>query len=244
MQPGTHFRKIWEQLLPAKWVLGLFLVLLLGIPRFIMVLGSYRSGQSQWVSTIFVLMAFTPLIFLTTSGRREMGMRKSTRPWWLVWGFLLGSGMCLLLFSATRLLFGLDPSNPFVYIGSLADTGNPSGFYFLIYMVVVMTFSPIGEELFYRGVVHLSFRERFGERMASVIDSAAFALTHLAHFGIIYVAGRWEFLPLPSLLWVSCMFLTCLVFNQVRRESGSIAGAILTHAGFNFAMGFLIFYAL
>ena len=40
------------------------------------------------------------------------------------------------------------------------------------------------------------------------------------------------------------MFLTCLVFNQVRRESGSILGAILTHAGFNFAMGFLIFYAL
>jgi len=40
------------------------------------------------------------------------------------------------------------------------------------------------------------------------------------------------------------MFLICMVFNRVREESGSVLGAILTHAGFNFAMGFLIFYAL
>jgi membrane protease YdiL (CAAX protease family) len=111
-------------------------------------------------------------------------------------------------------------------------------------MIVVMTFSPIGEELFYRGVVHQAFKEGLGESWASVIDSAAFALTHLAHYGIVYIAGGWKFLPLPSLFWVSIMFLTCLVLNRVRRESGSIVGAILTHAGFNFAMGFLIFYAL
>lgn len=35
-----------------------------------------------------------------------------------------------------------------------------------------------------------------------------------------------------------------IVFTLVKRESGSILGAILTHAGFNFGMGFLIFYAL
>lgn len=35
-----------------------------------------------------------------------------------------------------------------------------------------------------------------------------------------------------------------MVFNRVRQESGSITGAILCHAGFNFGMGFLIFYAL
>jgi hypothetical protein len=40
------------------------------------------------------------------------------------------------------------------------------------------------------------------------------------------------------------MFFTCMIFNRVRMESGSILGAILCHAGFNFAMGFLMFYAL
>ena len=238
------YHKLWDRLFPIKWVLGLFLVLLFGIPRFILVLNSYESGQSQWVSIVFTLMFFTPLLFLKKAGRREMGIRKSTQPLWLLWGFLLGCGMCLLLFAITMLAFGLDISNPFVYIASLAGTDNGSAIYFLIYMIIIMTFSPIGEELFYRGVVHQAFRERFGEKKASMLDSAAFALTHLAHFGIVYAAGGWKLLPLPALLWLTVMFFTCMVFNRVRQESGSILGAILTHAGFNFGMGFLIFYAL
>lgn len=225
-------------------MLGLFLILLFGVPRFMLVLDSYVSGQTQWVSIIFTIMFFTPLLFLKKPGRREMGIRKSTRPLWLLWGFLLGCGMCLLLFTCMRLLFGLEISNPFVYIASGTTTSGGSAIYFLIYMIVIMTFSPIGEELFYRGVVHQAFKGELGDRKASLIDSAAFALTHLAHFGIVYTAGAWKLLPLPALLWLSAMFLTCLVFNRVRQESGSILGAILTHAGFNFGMGFLIFYAL
>jgi membrane protease YdiL (CAAX protease family) len=77
-----------------------------------------------------------------------------------------------------------------------------------------------------------------------MIDSAAFALTHLAQFGIIYSLGSWKFLFWPALIWVVAMFLTCMVFNRVKRESGSIWGAVLTHAGFNFGMGIVIFYAL
>lgn len=244
MQSSSHYHGIWERLFPNRWVLGLFLVLLFGIPRFILVLNSYESGQSQWVSIVFTLMCFTPLLFLKKEGRREMGIRKSKHSLWLLWGFLLGCGMCLLLFAVNRLLFGLEITNPFVYIGSGTTTSGASGIYFLIYMIIIMTFSPIGEELFYRGVVHQAFRERLGERKAALIDSAAFALTHLAHFGIIFTAAGWKFVPGPALLWVAAMFLTCLVFNRVRQESGSILGAILTHAGFNFGMGFLIFYAL
>jgi|GEM_PF-2128759 len=43
---------------------------------------------------------------------------------------------------------------------------------------------------------------------------------------------------------VNRMFLTRLAFNHVRRLGGSAPGAILTHAGFNFGMGFPNFYAL
>ena len=244
MQAESLYHRLWERIFPVKWVLGLSLVLLFGIPRFILVLNSYESGQSQWLSIVFTIMCFTPLIFLKKAGRRKMGIRKSTQPLWLLWGFLLGCGMCLLLFAISRLLFGLEISNPFVYIGSATSTAGGSGVYFLIYMIIIMTFSPIGEELFYRGVVHQAFRERLGEGKASMVDSAAFALTHLAHFGIVFAAGGWKLLPGPALLWVCAMFFTCMVFNRVRQESGSIFGAILTHAGFNFGMGFLIFYAL
>jgi membrane protease YdiL (CAAX protease family) len=244
MQSPSLYHRLWEGLFRHKWVLGVFLILLFGIPRFILVLNASMTGQNQWVSIIFTLMVFTPLIFLRKAGRRDMGLRKSTRPLWLVWGFLLGCGICLFLFVISRLIYGLESANPFVYIASVTTTGDTSLVYFLIYLVIMMTFSPIGEELFYRGVIHQAFKAELGDKKAAVIDSAAFALTHLAHFGIVYLAGAWKFLPLPALIWISAMFLTCLVFNRVRNESGSILGAILTHAGFNFGMGFLMFYAL
>ncbi len=244
MQTSSLYHKLWDRLFPNKWVLGLFLIFLFGIPRVILVMNANMSGQIQYVSIIFTLMFFTPLLFLKKAGRREMGLRKSTQPLWLLWGFLLGCGMCLLFFFINRLIFGLEITNPFVYIASTTTSGDNSMLYFLIYLMIMMTFSPIGEELFYRGVVHQAFREQLGDKRASVIDSAAFALTHLVHFGIIYTAGVWKLLPLPALLWVIAMFFTCMIFNRVRMESGSILGAILCHAGFNFAMGFLMFYAL
>jgi len=237
------YHRFWNRLFCRKWTLGILLLLLFGIPRFILVMQSYVSGNSQYVSIIFTVMIFTPLFFLRKPGRKEMGIRKPSRPLWLLWGFLLGTGMCLLLFTLFRLFYGLGISNPFVYIGDLTAAGKGSLVYFLIYMVIVMTFSPFGEELFYRGLVHQAFKEQVGEKRASLIDSGAFALTHLAHFGLVYSSGTWNFLILPAMIWLTAMFLTCLVFTWVKRKSGSILGAILTHAGFNFGMGCLIFYA-
>jgi len=105
-----------------------------------------------------------------------------------------------------------------------------------------MIFSPIGEELLYRGVVHGSFVKKFGENKASVFDSLAFAITHLAHFGIIYNSGHWSFLPLPSLFWIIAMFCVSRLFFRCKQFSDSIYGAILSHAGYNLAMMYLIFY--
>ena len=107
-----------------------------------------------------------------------------------------------------------------------------------------MLFSPIGEELLYRGLAHESFASRFGNRGAALIDAAAFALTHLAHFGIVYVAGAWSFLPLPALFWVVAMFGSSLVFFVARRLTGSIVGAIVAHASFNIVMNAVIFYGV
>jgi membrane protease YdiL (CAAX protease family) len=238
------YHAIWNQLFRRKWMLGILLILLFGIPRFILVMQSYVSGNSRYVSLIFTAMVITPFIFLRKAGRKKMGMRKPSRPWWLLWGFLLGMGMCLILFSLFRLAYGLQISNAFVYIGNLTASGKGSLAFFLIYQVIVMTFSPFGEELFYRGLVHQTFKEPLGDSGASLVDSGAFALTHLAHFGLVYAAGTWSFLFLPSLIWITSMFLTCLVFTRVKQRSGSILGAIFTHAGFNFGMGCLIFYAL
>ena len=80
------------------------------------------------------------------------------------------------------------------------------------------------------------------EQKASILDSLAFALTHLAHFGIVFVAGHWSFLFLPAAIWVMLMFLASRLFFICKVKSGSILGAILCHAGFNLAMTYYIIY--
>ena len=222
----------------------MILIFVFGVPRFILVLQSNITGQTQWVSIIFTVMWFTPLIFLKKAGRKSIGLKQADRPAWLLYGFVSGMVLCLLFHLLFLGLFEGSVSNPFVYIRNSTVTGEPNTVYFLVYLAVVMTFSPIGEEFFYRGVIHGCFKVDMGEKKAAIIDSLAFSLTHLAHFGLIYVAGAWKFLPLPSFLWIAMMFLVCLIFNHSRRKSGSLLGAVLTHAGFNAAMGFVLFYLL
>lgn len=140
-------------------------------------------------------------------------------------------------------------SNWFVYISNSYGAipieelkGNNKHLYFVIFALIGMTFSPIGEELLYRGLIHQSFVSRYGNNKASIIDSLAFTIVHLAHFGIIYVNGTWEFLFIPAFLWLLLMFLTSRMFFYCKSKSESIYGAILSHAGFNLAMTFFIFY--
>ncbi len=180
--------------------------------------------------------------FPEKTGEKRNGHQEKQTSLEPVHGISSGCGNVCSILPAFQPFVRIQHINPFVYIGSKTFNGDGNLVYFLIYLAIVMTFSPIGEELFYRGVVHEAFRERLGERNASLIDSAAFALTHMAHFGIIFTLGSWKFLPLPSLIWISSMFFTCLVFNWTKRKSGSILGAILTHAGFNAGMGLIFYY--
>ncbi len=241
-------RPIWQKLFKFNWILGLALVLLLGIPRFIIVLNANVSGNYSRIAVIFILMWFTPLIFLTKDGRRSIGIKNPVNYSWLLYSFLAGIAICTIMYFVGIGLFKLSYNNWFVYI---SKSYHASGAVFndkqrltnfLIYSFTGMTFSPVGEELFYRGIVHGSFAVTFGEKKASIADSTAFALTHLAHFGIVYIFGVWQFLFIPALLWVFFMFLSSILFFQCKKKTGSILGAIICHAGFNLAMMYFIFY--
>ena len=152
------------------------------------------------------------------------------------------------MYFAATLFYDHTLSNWFVYISkSYTASGKviPASeklIYFIIFAATAITFSPIGEELFYRGVVHGSFATGLGERKASIADSAAFALTHLAHFGIVYISGTWHFFFVPALLWVIFMFVASRLFFLCKEKSGSLAGAVICHASYNLAMTYFIFY--
>ena len=113
---------------------------------------------------------------------------------------------------------------------------------FSVFAVTGMSFSPVGEEFFFRGIVHGGFANSFGEHRASVIDSMLFALTHISHFGLIYISGSWYFLFIPALIWIIAMYFVSRIFFLFKGKSDSIWGAVVCHAGFNLGMIGAIFY--
>lgn len=242
-------RRFWLRYFRYDWKFGLFLILLFGIPRFMLVLQANKAGTYNLAFIIFFLMWFTPLVFLTKQGRKSIFLNRPNQYVRLLFSFILGALGCAVIFAFFTLLFGHSLDNAFVYIGRIgaipADLpAVDKWMYFLIAATPSMIFSPIGEEFLYRGVVHGSFVGRFGEVRASYLDGLAFALTHLAHFGIVYTVLGWTFLPVPAFLWVLAMFAVSQIFFRCKLFCGSLWGAVFSHAGFNFAMMYFIFYWL
>jgi membrane protease YdiL (CAAX protease family) len=187
-------------------------------------------------------------MILDQKSRKQLWVTSKTKKSFLWIGFLLGLGMALLVGFIGEALFGQQISNWSVYIQESyrMDTMQNQS-YLLVFTLsasISMIFSPLGEEVFFRGFVHQGLRMRFSQRFATILDSTAFALIHLCHFGIIYQLGHWKFLPVPSFLWVLLMFLPAMLFSFSRNKSNSLWGAILSHAGFNLGMTTYIFFLI
>lgn len=241
-------RSFWNRYFKLDTYFGIALVLLFGIPRFIIVLNANMTRNYRPVSIIFLCMCIAPFILLTKEGRIKIGLKRPENRMWLIYSLLIGVFVSILMFAVAEILFGSSLSNWFVYISRSYATAafhlndRDRLTYFIIYAITSMTFSPIGEELFYRGIVHASFASDRSENKASVWDSAAFSLTHLAHFGFVFIDGKWGFLLIPALLWVIGMFFASRLFFLCKQKTKSILGAIFCHAGFNVTMIYLIFY--
>lgn len=233
-----------------NWKTGTWLLALFSFTRFALVLHANLTRNYQVVALVFVAMLLLPWLLLTRAGRRTIGLVWPRR--WA--GILLGGGLgalsCAALFYLTTFCYGLGEGNSLVYIartyGNLPAvlTDQNRLVYFLIFAGTSMVFSPLGEEVFYRGLIHECFSRSVGSRKATWIDSAAFALVHMAHFGLVYAGptGGWRLLLGPALLWMTCLLGTCLLFSLARSVSGSLVGSIVAHALFNLTMNYFIFY--
>ena len=244
-----ELRNIWNLYFHFNWKFGLALILLICIPRFYMVLIANQTGNYSFIGLIMLVSALVPFIFLGKYGRKQIGITRTQRFKWLLFAFILGILGSLLLYVLGKILFGTTYHNWYVYIGKSYNISENIGatqklIQFAIMAITGMTFSPIGEELFFRGIVHGSFAKTLGDKRASLIDSAAFAFTHLSHFGLVYVNMQWNFYALPALLWITGMFLVSFLFFKMKQKTASIWGAVLCHAGFNLGMIFSIFYWL
>jgi len=239
----------WSRYITFNWKFGFSLVLVVCITRFLLVLKANQTGSYQLIGMVMFLSALVPFVFLNRFGRREIGIRGTTNYSGLLVAFVTGLAFSLVLYLIGRWLYGTSYENWYQYIGKSYNipetiTVEARRTMFFIFALTGMTFSPVGEEFFFRGVVHESIARSFGHRKASLADSLAFAITHLSHFGIVFVAGKWIFYPVSALIWFTAMFLVSILFFTMKKLTGSVWGAVLAHSGFNLGMIFCIFYFL
>lgn len=243
-----YFKAFVAKHLRFNWQTGSLLIVVFSLVRFALVLHANVTKSYQVVAFVFVAMSLLPLVLLTRAGRQQIGLVWPTRWAGVLLGGVLGFLSCTTLFYLATFCFGLGEGNSLAYISQTYSklphvlSAQERLIYFLVFSATSMTFSPIGEEIFYRGLVHECFVPSVGNKKASLIDSAAFSLVHLAHFGLVYVGKGWRLLPGPALLWVVSLFGTCLLFSEARAKSGSVLGAMAAHALFNFTMNYFIFY--
>lgn len=245
----NELRPFWGRLFRFDWKFGLVLVLMVCVPRFMLVLNANSSGNYGFIGLIMVLSAVVPFLFLNPYGRRKIGLTRPKKYSPILVAFVAGLVVSFLLYLVGNSLYGSSYENWYMYIGksyNIPEDITPSDktILFTIMALTGMTFSPIGEELFFRGIVHSSFAKSVGDTTASIIDSSAFALTHISHFGLVFINNQWSLLTTPTLLWVLSMFLVSVLFFIFKKRSGSLLGAIVCHSAFNLGMIYCIFYLL
>jgi membrane protease YdiL (CAAX protease family) len=196
----------------------------------------------------FVLMAIAPWVLLTGEGRRAIGLKRPASTRMYAHAVVLGAMAALVCFALGLALFGGSDDNWFVSIArSFAQTINPGltvWQMYLMFTVTSMVFSPIGEEIFFRGVLQRALEDRFPERTSTWLECLAFGLVHLCHHGVVLGAAGWALRPRSAPIWCALMVLTAYLFAWLRKRGDSLYPAMVAHAAYSFTMGTCIFGAL
>jgi membrane protease YdiL (CAAX protease family) len=242
----SFLRSPWQRLFRQAWVLSLTLFLILAGLRAYGLFGP--TSARMLIMLGFFAMWFVPFVFLTRSGRLAVGLRRPQNPRWLLRGLLVGLGSSLLVFGLGYVLFGRGTDNWSVSIlnswaldADMRQLGRME--LFLMFTVPAILFSPIGEEFFFRGVVHESVRQRWGQGLATLANAAAFGGVHLLHHGLSWDGGL-HFALVSGVLWALLIVSLSLLFTECRRRSGSIWPAVAAHAAFNLVTNVCIFWLL
>lgn len=212
--------------------------------------GTLAPAHWRWLLPLgFVCMAASPWLLLSRLGRRQIGLVRPTRHAWYATAIALAALAALACFALGAIAFGSGEDNWFVSIArNYRDTIPHQGFtttqLFLVATVPALLFSPIGEEIFFRGLLQRALEERFSRRASTWIEALLFGLVHLCHHGLLATATGIRLLPLSGALWVALMCCVALLFAWLRHRSGSLFPAMAAHASFNLAMNACIFAAL
>lgn len=198
----------------------------------------------------FVLMTITPFLLLSRTDRKVIGIKKPTSGKSYVTATVVGCMAAFTCYVIGILLFQATPDNWYVTIKTFYqnnpayDHSAPIWQSFLIFTVPAIIFSPVGEELFFRGYFQESLKLNFSERSSTLIECTSFGLIHIFHHGLVNINGNICFFPLSGFIWTALMAGVAFLFVQIRNRSNSIYPVIVSHASFNLSMNAIIFFLI
>ncbi|HEV7607252.1 MAG TPA: CPBP family intramembrane glutamic endopeptidase [Steroidobacteraceae bacterium] len=230
--------------LSGGWQVATALAVVFAASRAVGVLG---PNGLRWLLPLgFTLMALAPFLLLDANGRRAIGFVRPANPRIFASAVLAGAAAAIACFALGYTLFGTTADNWFVTIANsyrqVMDTTDWSiGRLHLVFTIPALIFSPIGEEIFFRGYLQYAIERRFSARVSTIAECAAFGTVHVCHHGLILAAGGILLRPVSAPIWISLMFGAALLFAYLRKSSGSLLPAIAAHAAFNLVMNLTIF---
>jgi membrane protease YdiL (CAAX protease family) len=212
----------------------------------------YAVFGPPWARILFLIhflaMWSLPFLVLTAQGRRDIGLRKQGNSLSaLALSALAGACAGLAVYAAGMALYGASPDNWCVSIRDsfhLAEmrAAMPLAAAFAAVVLPAMIFSPIGEEILFRGLLQQSFARRWSVPIATVVNGLAFGLVHLHVHGLWHDAAGFHLRLVSGALMVLLMAGVSAVFTLCRLRSGSLYAAMIAHSACNLAMIGAIFF--
>ncbi len=239
-------RPIWSRILGAPWIASLAVLAVLAAARFYSVFGP------PWASILFPLhclaMWALPFILLTPAGWRRIGLSgQGNTASALVLSSLAGAACGLAVFAIGMALYGNSPDNWCISIRNSFNIDQlravvPRGALFSVIALPAIVFTPVGEEILFRGLIQETFTLRWNAVLATVVNSLAFGLIHLHVHGLWRDAAGFHLRIVSAALMVILLGGVSVVFTLCRLRAGSLFAAIAAHAACNLAMIAAVFY--
>jgi membrane protease YdiL (CAAX protease family) len=136
--------------------------------------------------------------------------------------FVVGGILALLL----RAISGHDVSAPEQVSTHLPAYGTA------LTVAYALVIAPAGEELFFRGILFRSLRQRYGLVIGLIASASAFGLIH-------YIPGAWQ----DSVLLMGVMVFTGIALAWFQERRDNLIANIVAHMTFN-VIGLTLIYAI
>jgi membrane protease YdiL (CAAX protease family) len=198
-----------------------------GVAAALMVVAAVENTVAPWAPFYVVYATLTlalPVIF---------GSVALTRIRWPRWPYWIAAiGLAVGLQGVFRLLtrtVDLEGMFGAVFDAAAARLHRPPTVIARAYLLMIIIWAGLGEELFYRGYLQARLRQTFGAPTAIAAASAIFAVRHYAQVLIAWPHVPWS----AATIWVLAAFIVGLALGWLYEKSGSLLPPILCHYAFN-----------